>query len=135
MAFPVTADGTLGKGRVFFDSTKSVGKERPGLPDGLRVDQDGNLFATGPGGVLVFNKEGMHLGTIATGVPTSNCGWGGDGSGPVRHRGQRPLPHSNKDPRRPVISRSDDSFAGGLRIKPQNAVALIPASRKGPGRR
>jgi gluconolactonase len=80
MAFPVKEDGTLGKGRVFFDSTKWVGLRRPGLPDGMKVDMDGNLFATGPGGVLVFSPEGKHLGAIATGVPTANCGWGGDGS-------------------------------------------------------
>lgn len=79
MAFPVKADGTLGAGKVFFDATKSVGKLK-GLPDGLKVDKEGNLFATGPGGVLVFAPDGTHLGTIATGVPTSNCAWGGDGS-------------------------------------------------------
>jgi len=80
MAFPVQEDGTLGKGRVFFDATKWVGKDRPGLPDGMKVDRDGNLFATGPGGVLVFAPDGTHLGTLATGVPTANCGWGDDGS-------------------------------------------------------
>jgi gluconolactonase len=79
MAFPVKEDGTLGEGRVFADVTKWVNK-RPGLPDGLKVDQSGNLFATGPGGILVFAPDGTHLGTIATGVPTANCAWGGDGS-------------------------------------------------------
>jgi gluconolactonase len=80
MSYPVKADGTLDKGRVFFDSTPMVGNERPGLPDGLKVDNRGNLFATGPGGVLIFSPEGKHLGTIATGVPTANCAWGEDGS-------------------------------------------------------
>jgi gluconolactonase len=79
MAFPVKEDGTLGEGKVFFDSTKWVGKKK-GLPDGMKVDGKGNLFATGPGGVLVFTPDGKHLGTVATGVPTSNCGWGDDGS-------------------------------------------------------
>ena len=78
-AFPVKADGTLGESKLFFDATKSVGKVK-GLPDGLKVDKNGNLFATGPGGVLVFSPEGKHLGTINTGVPTSNCAWGEDGS-------------------------------------------------------
>src|SRR6202043_249216 len=76
MAFPVKGDGTLGKGRVFFDATE-LAKTRKGLPDGLRVDKQGNLFATGPGGVLVFAPDGTHLGTIATGVPTANCAFGG----------------------------------------------------------
>ena len=80
MAYPVKADGTLGEGKVFFDATKWVDEKKPGLPDGLRVDLNGNLFATGPGGVLVFAPNGDHLGTLDTGVPTANCGWGEDGS-------------------------------------------------------
>jgi gluconolactonase len=79
-SFPVKADGTLGEGKVLFDTTKWVGKDHPGLPDGLKVDSQGNIFATGPGGVLIFSPEGKHLGTLATGVPTANCGWGDDGS-------------------------------------------------------
>ncbi len=80
MAFPVKADGTLGAGKVFFDTTQLVKDKKPGLPDGLKVDTNGNLFATGPGGVFVFDKTGKHLGTLATGVPTANCGFGDDGS-------------------------------------------------------
>jgi len=79
MAFDVQADGTLAGGRVFADVTESVGK-RKGLPDGLKVDRDGNLFATGPGGVLVFAADGTHLGTLATGEATANCAWGDDGT-------------------------------------------------------
>lgn len=77
--FEVKADGTLGEMKQFFDSTPMVSKAK-GLPDGLKVDKDGNLFATGPGGVLVFSPDGKHLGTLATGEATANCGWGGDGS-------------------------------------------------------
>ncbi|MEM9378726.1 MAG: SMP-30/gluconolactonase/LRE family protein [Planctomycetota bacterium] len=79
MAFPVTDDGGLGEGRVLFDATPMV-PDLPGLPDGLAIDPDGHLFATGPGGVLVLTPEGEHLGTILTGRPTSNCTLGGDGS-------------------------------------------------------
>ncbi len=78
MAFPVKDDGTLGEGRVFFDATPMVGKHK-GLPDGMKVDANGNLFATGPGGVLVFSPEGKHLGTLLTGQATSNCAFGEDG--------------------------------------------------------
>ena len=63
-----------------FDSTQLVKDKKPGLPDGLKVDKAGNLFATGPGGVFIFDKTGKHLGTLATGVPTANCGFGDDGS-------------------------------------------------------
>jgi gluconolactonase len=79
MAFPVQDDGTLGAGRVFADVTSSVGSKK-GLPDGMKVDKAGNLFATGPGGVLIFASDGAHLGTFATGEATANCGWGEDGT-------------------------------------------------------
>jgi gluconolactonase len=79
MAFPLKSDGTLGKGRVFFDASEWVGKKK-GLPDGMKVDTAGNLFATGPGGVLVFAPDGTLLGSIETGVPTANCAFGDDGS-------------------------------------------------------
>ncbi len=79
MAFPVRDDGTLSPGRVFYDVTDWMGK-LPGAPDGMKVDKDGNLFATGPGGVHVFAPDGTHLGRISTGERTANCAWGDDGS-------------------------------------------------------
>ena len=80
MAFPVKEDGTLGKGRVLADVTGQVDK-LPGLPDGMKVDARGNLFAAGPGGIHVMNAEGKELGRIETGQRTANCNWGGpDGS-------------------------------------------------------
>jgi gluconolactonase len=78
-AFAVQPDGTLGPGRVLFDATAWVEK-KPGLPDGLKIDKSGNLFATGPGGVYVFAADGAHLGTIGTGERTANCAWGEDGT-------------------------------------------------------
>ena len=78
-AFPVKSDGTLGQSRIIHDRTKFVGKT-PGLPDGLKVDTKGNLFATGPGGVLILSSQGKLLGQLATGKATGNCGWGEDGS-------------------------------------------------------
>jgi gluconolactonase len=79
MAFPVNADGTLGKGRVFADVTAMV-KDNPGLPDGMKVDAKGNLFAAGPGGIHVYAPDGKRLGRIDTGQRTANCNWGEDGS-------------------------------------------------------
>jgi gluconolactonase len=80
MAYDVKPDGTIANGRVFFDATPLVGPNRKGLPDGMKVDAKGNLFATGPGGVLVFSPDGKHLGTINPGEATANCAWGDDGS-------------------------------------------------------
>jgi gluconolactonase len=80
MAFDVKPDGTLGKGRTFFDATSWAKEGRPGLPDGMKVDKDGNLFCTGPGGVHVFAPDGTHLGTLNTGGRTSNCAWGNGGT-------------------------------------------------------
>jgi gluconolactonase len=80
MAFPVKTDGTIGPGKVFYDATDIVKAKKPGLPDGLKVDIHGNLFATGPGGVQVFAADGTLLGTLDTGVPTANCAFGEDGT-------------------------------------------------------
>lgn len=80
MAYDVKTDGRIANGRVFFDATKWVSPERKGLPDGMKIDVHGNLFATGPGGLHIFAPDGSHLGTIKTGVATSNCAWGDDGS-------------------------------------------------------
>lgn len=79
MAYDVTDDGSLANGRVFFDATPMVGKEK-GLPDGMKVNRQGYIFATGPGGVLVFNSQAEHLGTIKTGEATSNCAFNEDES-------------------------------------------------------
>ena len=65
--------------RLLFDATDRVGKEK-GLPDGLKVDDGGNIFATGPGGVWIFSPEGKHLGTIKTGEATANCAFNKDKS-------------------------------------------------------
>lgn len=79
MSFAVQADGTLSKGTLFYDATKEVGK-LPGLPDGLSVDTQGNLWASGPGGIWIFSKEAKLLGRINTGERTSNCAFGEDGT-------------------------------------------------------
>jgi gluconolactonase len=79
MAYDVAANGTVSNGRVFFDATAAFRAGKRGVPDGMRVDQRGNVFATGPGGVIVLSPQGKHLGTIATGQPTANCAFGDDG--------------------------------------------------------
>jgi gluconolactonase len=78
MAYPVLDDGTIGPGKVFFDASE-LSKTENGAPDGLEVDEHGNLFASGPGGVLIFTPEGKHLGTLKTGQATSNVAFGEDG--------------------------------------------------------
>lgn len=78
-AFDVKADGTITGGRLFFDATAWV-KKYKGLPDGMTIDREGNLFATGPGGVNVFAPDGTFLGRINPGEATANCSFGDDGS-------------------------------------------------------
>lgn len=79
MKYPVNADGTLGQGTVFNNVTESVDK-LPGLPDGMKIDRDGNLFASGPGGIYIYAPDGKLLGRIETGEKTANAAWGDDGS-------------------------------------------------------
>jgi gluconolactonase len=78
MAYDLSKDGAVSNGRVFFD-TAPLKKNGPGGPDGLKVDRAGNVFTSGPGGIVVLSPKGEYLGTIVTGVPTANCGFGDDG--------------------------------------------------------
>lgn len=71
------ADGAARNGRVVFNAQSLKTAERKGGCDGMKVDTNGNLWTTGPGGVLVLNKDGQHLGTILTGQATANCAFGG----------------------------------------------------------
>ena len=77
MVYDVTEDGLLKNGKVFFDVTDKVGKLK-GLPDGMKVHPNGWIFATGPGGVLIFTPVGKHLGTIVTNEATANCAFNAD---------------------------------------------------------
>jgi gluconolactonase len=76
MRYDVQPDGTLKNGKVFFDVTAQT---EEGLPDGMKVDAQGNLFCTGPGGIWVFSPDGKHLGTIKPTEVPANCNWGDDG--------------------------------------------------------
>lgn len=78
MAFQLRERGTLGRNREFFNARELAGK--PGACDGMTVDAEGNLFATVPGGVAIFNPHGKQLGLLATGDRTANCEFGEDGS-------------------------------------------------------
>ncbi len=79
-SFPVKDDGTLGESKVLVDGMKWVKDKRPGLPDGMKIDTAGNIWATGPGGVWVFAPDGTVLGNIDTGTNTANVSFGDDGS-------------------------------------------------------
>jgi gluconolactonase len=80
-AYEVQPDGSVKSGRVFFDAKPLAKLGRKGGPDGMKVDAKGNVFSTGPGGVLVISPAGKHLGTLLTGQNTGNCCFGGaDGS-------------------------------------------------------
>ena len=68
-----------GAGRQFAEASAFV-RPRDGVPDGMKVDEKGNVFATGPGGIHVFAPDGTRLGRIETGVPTGNVAWGEDGT-------------------------------------------------------
>jgi gluconolactonase len=72
--FDVQPDGSLSNGRIFHD----MDIEKPGAPDGMKVDLSGNVYCTGPGGVWVLDPGGRHLGTIVTPEQPANCAWGDD---------------------------------------------------------
>ena len=76
MRYDVSADGSVSNGRIFFDLANA--KEQ-GIPDGMKVDSRGNVFAAGPEGVWVFSPDGRHIGTIQPGETAANVAWGDDG--------------------------------------------------------
>ena len=80
MAFDLKPDRTVANPRTFFNGAdlRTRNPNLKGAFDGMAVDAAGNLFATGPGGVLIITPTGQHLGTIATGEATSNCEFGGN---------------------------------------------------------
>jgi gluconolactonase len=73
-AFDVTSNGELTNERIFADLTDG----KPGVPDGMDIDHEGNIFCTGPGGVWLFAPIGEFLGLIPVPEVTSNCAWGDD---------------------------------------------------------
>ena len=79
MAYALSASGSVLRARQFAEASAWVSPSS-GLPDGLKVDAGGNIFATGPGGVHVFAPDGTRLGRIETGVPTGNVAFGPDGT-------------------------------------------------------
>lgn len=79
MVFPVNPDGTTGEGKLFVDPAQwTAPKVKGGGVDGLKCDAQGNLFATGPGGVCVLAPDGTLLGRFLTGDRTANLCFGGD---------------------------------------------------------
>ena len=71
MKYELSEDGVKNP-RIFFNG-KKLAKKDEGLFDGLKVHPSGNVFATGPGGVLIIKENGDHIGTIRTEVRTANC--------------------------------------------------------------
>jgi gluconolactonase len=67
------ADGTLANGRIF---AEEPGGKGDGVPDGMKVDREGNLFVTGPKGIWVWDSWGHHLGTIVLPEQPAKLAWG-----------------------------------------------------------
>jgi len=74
MRYEVQKDGSLSNGKVFHDASSD---QRPGGPDGMKVDRLGNVYSTGPGGIWVFSPEGKALGVILMPERTANLNWAG----------------------------------------------------------
>jgi gluconolactonase len=71
--YEVNADGTIKNGTLFYDLTSAPGED---AIDGIKVDQLGNVYVSGPGGLWVISSEGKHLGTIIAPKHVHNMAWG-----------------------------------------------------------
>ena len=76
--FDVGPNHSLSNGRVFAENIGDGDLAKGGLVDGMKLDEQGNVYVTGPEGVLVFSPEGEHLGTIKVPEPVGNLNWGDD---------------------------------------------------------
>jgi gluconolactonase len=79
MVYDLGSDGLPTSKAVFYDAMLLREAGGPGLPDGMCLDTDGRLYATGPGGVLVLAPDAELLGVIETGTAIANCAFGEDG--------------------------------------------------------
>jgi gluconolactonase len=75
MRYDSNADGTVSNGMVFFDMTTAPGED---ALDGMKVDQKGNLYVSGPGGLWIISPDGKHLGTVIAPKHPHNMAWGDD---------------------------------------------------------
>ncbi|WP_313805878.1 SMP-30/gluconolactonase/LRE family protein [Sphingobium sp.] len=74
LKYRISTDGRFGAPNIFHDMSSST---LPGFADGLKVDSEGNVYSTGPGGVWIFNADGVHLGTIRVPEFVTNIAFGG----------------------------------------------------------
>ncbi len=74
MRYDCAKDGSLSNGRVFFDMTGAPGEE---ALDGIKVDRQGHLYVSGPGGLWILGADGKHLGTLRGPELAANLAWGG----------------------------------------------------------
>ncbi len=73
--FRVQKDGSLSDPRVFASGIKD--SLRPGVPDGMKCDREGNIWVTAPGGVWVYGQDGRHIGKVSVPEMVANLHWGG----------------------------------------------------------
>jgi gluconolactonase len=73
MRYRVQPDGTLTEAKLFYDAGSD---KRPGAPDGMKIDREGNIYSSGPGGVWIFSPEGKPLATILMPEKVANLAWG-----------------------------------------------------------
>jgi gluconolactonase len=74
MRYRVQPDGSLTDAKLLFDATADT---RPGAPDGMKVDEEGNIYSAGPGGVWIFSPEGKPMATILFAEKVANLNWAG----------------------------------------------------------
>jgi gluconolactonase len=77
--FSVNGDGSLSGGEVILDGIGDPDDFAAGICDGMKCDETGNIWVTGPGGVWVVSPDGEHLGTVEVPEHTGNLNWGGAG--------------------------------------------------------
>ena len=130
-AFTVADDGSLRDGRLF---ASEVGPHPTGSPDGMKCDERGDVWVTGPGGVWIFDVAGRHLGTLGVPEKVANLNWAVPTGGAVPHRSDVPVSSRHQGLRRPgklhaapLIAMRRTSQRRRFELRP----AVLGASRTG----
>ena len=80
LVYDIKNNGSLSNGKLFFDASSLPREDGMQRTDGLKTDTEGNVWSSGPGGLLIISTQGKLLGVIHTGEIIANCAWGDDGS-------------------------------------------------------
>ncbi|MBV9288139.1 MAG: isochorismatase family protein [Hyphomicrobiales bacterium] len=131
--FDVAPDGSLSNGRIFASGVRSA--LEPGVPDGMKCDERGNVWVTAPGGVWVYAPNGDLMGKVRVPEPAANLAWGGPDFRTLfvtATHSVYSMPTKVGPRREPYMAASVGRGAGSPTSSPAAGTAAVPAASSAP---